>query len=184
MASSTAGGQCVAGVMWPCPGVLPMAWSRARRGFDCELPLIVLAVDGGCVEQSWTGTFNASVLGPGWLLLLPSLPVERRLFPLLLSPMPLCLRVYVCLWCVCVPACGQAVSRRTTTRTCRRSSQVRTTATATTPSPRPEVSCAVWAASENCLNLNVWTPLNANATSKLPVGVFFHGGSFAGETRV
>lgn len=33
--------------------------------------------------------------------------------------------------------------------------------------------------SEDCLNLNVYTPADANATSKLPVMVYWHGGSFA-----
>ena len=32
--------------------------------------------------------------------------------------------------------------------------------------------------SEDCLNMNIWAPVNANATSKLPVMVFFHGGAY------
>ncbi len=39
--------------------------------------------------------------------------------------------------------------------------------------------------SENCLNLNIWTPSNATLDSKLPVMVFLYGGSFvAGASEV
>ncbi|KAH3811992.1 cAMP-regulated D2 protein-like [Dreissena polymorpha] len=41
----------------------------------------------------------------------------------------------------------------------------------------PNTSCPT-VTSEDCLFLNIWTPLDANATSGYPVMVFIHGGAF------
>ena len=45
--------------------------------------------------------------------------------------------------------------------------------------PRTQLnSCSFLQFSEDCLYLNVYTPLHAKPTSTLPVMLFFHGGNY------